>query len=376
MLTNLVANAIKFTEHGEVKLEAALDHLAGGTATVRFNIIDTGIGIRPEQAARLFSPFTQADGSTTRKYGGSGLGLAISKQLVEMMGGTIGVNSREGQGSTFWFTVVFELASAQQLAGKRENGRPSAPVPVALRRTARILVAEDNAVNRDVALAQLQKLGMSADAVHNGAQAVAAIERGGYDLVLMDCEMPVMDGYEATRSIRRSARRNIPIVAVTADAMPADRERCLREGMNDYIAKPVDMEHLVAVLSKWLPGAGVAPHNKSVFDQEALLGRLLGDRQLAARVLRGFLQDVPCQLKKLRERLDDSDAPGARLQAHALKGAAATVAAENLREIALAMEQAGRAGKLDGCGQLLPSAVQEFERFQSAVDREGWTTRG
>lgn len=376
VLTNLVANAIKFTEHGEVKLEAALDHPVGRTATVRFNIVDTGIGIRPEQAARLFSPFTQADASTTRKYGGSGLGLAISKQLVEMMGGTIGVDSRGSQGSTFWFTVIFELASAQQLAGERENGHPSAPVPGALRRTARILVAEDNAVNRDVALAQLQKLGMSADAVHNGAQAVAAIERGGYDLVLMDCEMPVMDGYEATRSIRRSARRNIPIVAVTADAMPADRERCLREGMNDYIAKPVDMEQLGAVLSKWLPGTGVAPHNKLVFDQEALLGRLMGDRQLAATVLRGFLQDVPFQLKKLRERLDDSDAPGARLQAHALKGAAATVSAESLREIALAMEQAGRAAKLDNCGQLLPSAVREFERFQSVVDLEGWTTRG
>jgi PAS domain S-box-containing protein len=256
VLTNLCANAIKFTERGEVTLEAALEIQVDGKATVRFAITDTGIGIRPEQVARMFAPFTQADASTTRKYGGTGLGLAISKQLVELMGGTIGVNSREGHGSTFWFTAVFDLASPSQQppAGERRNG---ARCSVTVRgRTARILIAEDNATNREVTLAQVRKLGYQAGAVSTGAEAIEAVEHGGYDLVLMDCQMPVMDGFEAARGIRRSIHPNIPgipIIAITADAMPADRDRCLSEGLNDYLAKPVNMGRLADVLAKWLP---------------------------------------------------------------------------------------------------------------------------
>ncbi len=384
ILTNLCANAIKFTGQGEVTLDAALECRGDGTGTVRFTVSDTGIGIRPDQIGALFSPFVQADDSTTRKYGGTGLGLAISKQLVEMMGGTIGVDSREGQGSVFWFTAVFELAppDEQALASDPGDKRTGATI---MGRTARILVAEDNATNRDVALAQLRKLGYEATAVANGAEAVDAIGHGAYDLVLMDCEMPVMDGFEATRRIRASLQPRIPIVAITANAMPADRARCLREGMNDYLAKPVDMWHLGDVLSKWLPESGAAEaaqtpaepageQASALFDGEALVGRLMGDRQLAGTVFRGFLQHVPSQLVNLRKRLDAADAPGAGAQAHALRGAAATVSADGLHAIALAIELAGKAGQLDACGNLLPRAVEEFERFKNALEGAGWVS--
>jgi PAS domain S-box-containing protein len=217
VLTNLSANAIKFTEQGEVTLKASLESL-NQKAMLRFSITDTGIGIRPDQAAALFSPFVQADDSTTRKYGGTGLGLAISKQLVEMMGGKIGLESREGQGSTFWFTAAFETAqetamppveepvsnSSRKTASEHIESVVVAPCGLSnIPHKARVLVAEDNATNRIVALAQLEKLGYQADAADNGAEAVAALQTGGYDLVLMDCEMPVMDGYEATRLIRK-----------------------------------------------------------------------------------------------------------------------------------------------------------------------------
>ncbi len=191
-----------------------------------------------------------------------------------------------------------------------------------------------------MALAQLRKLGYQADAVNNGAQAIEALERGSYGLVLMDCEMPVMDGYEATRSIRK-VRPRFPIIAVTADAMSGDRDRCISAGMSDYLSKPVDLQLLAEMLIKWLPASNAAPQSavrqsavrqiKDIFDEEALLLRLMGDRQLAATVLNGFLQDVPSQLNHLRQRLDEADAPGARSQAHMLKGAASTVSAAGLQ---------------------------------------------
>jgi two-component system, sensor histidine kinase len=387
VLTNLAANAIKFTERGVVTLDAELLGQENGSATVRFAITDTGIGIRREQAALLFSPFTQADASTTRKYGGTGLGLAICKQLVEMMGGTIGVESQEDQGSTFWFTLALELAPVGL------HSAPAKPVDAILRGTrllssARILVAEDNATNREVALAQLRKLGYQADAVDDGAAAVEAVRDGRYDLVLMDCQMPVMDGFEATRMIRTSTRPNLPIIAVTADAMSGDRTRCLSEGMNDYLTKPVELGMLADVLIKWLPAAethgaplqpvasragqaAVRSEVQLIFNAESLLRRLMGDRKLAEMVVNGFLEDAPTQLNHLRQRLEESDSPGARSQAHMLKGAAATVAAERLCAIASSMERAAAVGRLDHYRELLPGAVAEFDCFKIAL--EGWT---
>ncbi len=258
ILLNLAANAIKFTERGEVAVQVGLESREGGTATLRIAISDTGIGIRPDQADALFSPFVQADASTTRKYGGTGLGLSISKQLVEVMGGRIGFDSRVGEGSTFWFTAVFDVPAEPGPAPAMEGPEGiQAPGRLAgVRPGARILVAEDHPINRRLLLAQLEKLGCQARAVASGAEAVEALERENFDLVLMDCQMPGMDGFEATRRIRGSGTLGLPIVAVTADAMAGDRERCIREGMSDYLSKPVELCLLAEVLAKWLPEPG------------------------------------------------------------------------------------------------------------------------
>ncbi len=251
VLINLAANAIKFTSHGEVAICLQPDTVEDGKVSIRFSVTDTGIGIRPDRAAALFSPFVQADASTTRRYGGTGLGLAISRQLVEKMGGQIGLASREGEGSAFWFTAVFEvLPEPVALPAAQHPPQAAAPLP----RHGRILLAEDNPTNQLVGLAQLSKLGYQAHAVANGAEALQALQQEAFDLVLMDCQMPELDGYETTRRIRRSGNLRLPIIALTAGAMAEDRDRCLREGMNGFLSKPVDLRKLADVLAAWIPG--------------------------------------------------------------------------------------------------------------------------
>jgi PAS domain S-box-containing protein len=371
VLINLCSNAIKFTDRGGVTVSAALEKSEAGKVDVRFTVTDTGIGMRPDQIATLFSPFVQADASTTRKYGGTGLGLAISKHLVELMGGAIGVDSVEGKGSSFWFRVTFEAARPDSRRRPPDQAIALAAKPPAASQW-RILLAEDNAVNREVILAQLGKLGYVASAVADGAQAVEAVAAGDFSLVLMDCQMPVMDGFEATRRIRQSARAELPIIAITADAMPADRERAIAEGMNDYLAKPIDLRPLAELLARWLPPATEeVSARRQAFNEQALLQRLMGDRELAGIILHGFLEHAPSQLENLRDRIAAADAYGAKSGAHAIKGAAATVAAEGLQALAVALERAGGSGELTECSGLLPRMLEEFERFKGALQRSG-----
>jgi signal transduction histidine kinase/transcriptional regulator with PAS, ATPase and Fis domain/ActR/RegA family two-component response regulator len=267
ILVNLGSNAVKFTEKGEIVIRASLKSEDERKVTIRFSVSDTGIGIPANRQDILFSPFSQVDGSTTRKYGGTGLGLAISKQLAKLMGGEIGLESREGIGSTFWFTSVFEKQTALpgwadgepiEIAkkGAIDSIAAKPALPQSLKRKIHILVAEDNSVNQKVARALLRKMGIKSDVVANGLEAVHALCSIPYDLVLMDCQMPEMDGFEATSIIRRQESKainpRIPIIAMTALAMQGDREKCIQAGMNDFIAKPVRQRDLAVMLARWL----------------------------------------------------------------------------------------------------------------------------
>ena len=253
VLSNLVSNAIKFTEHGTISLSLQrIDSPAGDTRVwLQFVVRDSGIGMTPAVQEKLFQPFMQADNSTTRNYGGSGLGLVISRQLVEKMGGSIRVKSTSGSGTTMLVEVPFSFALKSVItAPKHASVPPVLPQP----KVARVLVAEDNSVNQEVIHAMLKRLGVYATLADNGEEAVQALAREDFDLVLMDCQMPLLDGYQATERIRAiDAGKRIPIVALTANAFTEDRQRCLDAGMDDYVAKPITIAELEQVLARWLP---------------------------------------------------------------------------------------------------------------------------
>ena len=253
VLVNLVGNAVKFTHAGSVGVRVQVQGVQRpGVLRLRFAVADSGIGIEPAQLPRIFDPFVQGDASTTRTYGGSGLGLSIVRQLVQLMGGEVGVASEPGRGSTFWFTLDLGRAEA-----------PPAPAEAAVEASAvpgRVLLAEDNAVNQMVLQAMLQNLGCTVEVVADGVAACSALATARFDLVLMDCHMPGMDGYEAARRIREceAGREHVPIVALTAAALPEDRERCFAAGMDDFLGKPTSMPQLAAALRRWV-GSAHAP---------------------------------------------------------------------------------------------------------------------
>lgn len=256
VLLNLLSNAVKFTEQGTIKLKVELVDFRHGEYELRFSVTDQGIGLTEQQQAKLFQPFSQADASTARKFGGTGLGLAICKRLTELMGGQIGVISRLGHGSSFWFTI-------KALASERAPVKVQAPAQTASNDDARkkdfhILLVEDNSINQKVARLMLKNMGYGADIAKNGTEAVAAIGAKHYDLILMDCLMPEMDGFEATRRIRsqNGYGSQVPIIAMTANAFAQDREACLASGMTDYLSKPVRETELRSKLDFWLAGKG------------------------------------------------------------------------------------------------------------------------
>jgi signal transduction histidine kinase/ActR/RegA family two-component response regulator len=257
ILLNLLANAVKFTGQGEVRLRAEVLDRPGPAVWLRFEVSDTGIGIPQEAQVRLFQPFSQADASTTRRYGGTGLGLAICRALAQLMGGDIRAQSAEGKGSVFTVDLPFEPATvAVPVRATPESTGRTVSAPGAAR--GRVLLAEDNVVNHFVACEMLERLGCRVDIVDNGKAAVDACARTPYDLVFMDCHMPVMDGLDAARAIRAAEQggRRVPMVAMTASALSGDRERCHEAGMDDYLAKPVRLEDVERMVARWLPGSG------------------------------------------------------------------------------------------------------------------------
>jgi signal transduction histidine kinase/ActR/RegA family two-component response regulator len=254
VLTNLVGNAVKFTDRGEVVVRFAVGSEADGMAELQFDVADTGVGIAAENQARIFESFSQEDGSTTRRYGGTGLGLAISRQLVELMGGTIGVTSEPGRGATFHFTVRLPAVTRAPVAVAGAGTGLAAHQGSWQRLRGRVLLVEDNVVNQAVALGMLEALGVDVTVASDGRDALDRLSAAQFDAVLMDCQMPVMDGFEATRAIRgrEGGGAALPIIALTANAVVGDRERCLAAGMNEYLSKPFKLEQLGDVLGRYL----------------------------------------------------------------------------------------------------------------------------
>ena len=535
ILANLAGNAVKFTHSGEVSIRVTLESDTPEDVLLRFSVADTGIGIPLEKLKVLFQKFSQVDASTTRKYGGTGLGLAISKQLAEMMGGEIGVQSEAKKGSEFWFTVrlvkqppqaaekmsklanlagvralivddnatnldilktrmeswdirvfaasdgpsalealkracdendpfrvavidmqmpemdggelgraiksderlmetrmvlltslgvrgdsrrfkeigfdayltkparPFELkAVLSSILSTRTEGSPE-PQGITTRHTVReirnlfadqgvrILLAEDNFTNQQVAMGILKKLGLRADAVADGREALEALRAIPYDLVLMDVQMPEMDGLEATRQIRNPRslilNQNIPVIAMTAHAMAGDREKCLKAGMNGYVSKPVDPLALANELEKWIgkdtPGTeqtAVSLEEEKmpdeaeevgafqIFDRAALLKRLMEDEGLAETIVAGFLDDMPKQMAALRSFVEKGQAEQAGGQAHKIKGAAGNVTALAFQETAYDMERAGKAGDVASLQRLLPELEQRFLQLKARME--------
>ncbi|MEN8177796.1 MAG: response regulator [Pseudomonadota bacterium] len=536
ILTNLVGNALKFTEQGEVAVRYEVVEEKDGRSQLRFTVTDSGIGLSAEQQERLFERFTQADSSTTRQYGGTGLGLAICKQLVEMMGGGIGVESALGEGSAFWFTLDLENAANhspprltadlsgqkvlvvadnatnrqvldlildvweiehtlvdsgqaalqvlydaveegqhysiaiidmqmpgidgaslgaqinadEQLAytrmvlltsqgrrgdakGMREAGfvgyltKPinqselyltlvqvagleSGDERLITRYTAReqpqfrarVLVVEDNITNQAVGRGMLEKFGIQIELAGNGEEALSALEQRPFDLVFMDCQMPVLDGYAATRRIRDPQTpvkdHAIPVIAMTANAMQGDREKCIASGMDDYIAKPVDPIKLHRALEHWLPtrcheaatdaiseekGASLQASGtvrkkaeedqrstEPVFDHAAVRERLMGDDELIRTVAEAFLGDMPAQIDQLKALVAAEDLQQASAQAHKIKGAAANLGGIVLSGLAREIEQAGKAGGLETAQQQMSALEQEFVKLKSRMEEQ------
>ena len=536
VLLNLVGNAVKFTERGEIVVRVAPVAVTEQTALLRFEVQDTGIGIAPPLQASIFDAFAQADSSTTRRFGGSGLGLTIAKQLTHLMGGTIGVTSAPGQGSTFWFTarlarvasasaashsphrtlqgarvlVVDDNAANRQIlteqtqawgaasecagsatealarmrqmrerdmpyaivlldrhmpdvdgltlaraitqdpalastrlvmltsAASASDGEASAgagiaqwltkpirqadlhhaltavlgrapagtrppstraPAGTEQRFAGHVLLAEDNPVNQQVALGMLEVLGCRVDVVANGRDAVEAVARTPYDLLLMDCQMPEMDGFEATRLLRQQpaaaapARTVPPIVALTAHAIQGDREQCLSAGMDDYLSKPFTVEQLRVVLSRWLaprpaapvpaPPAAVplapppparAPHAPAaeVLDQKALDGLRAVERQgaqgLVTRAVALYLRDAAGHVQAIQEAATCGDAGRLRERAHAFKSASANLGAQHVARLCRDLEQMGATQALDEARATAPRLSTEFDRARSALE--------
>jgi PAS domain S-box-containing protein len=377
VLRNLAGNAVKFTSQGKISVRVRVESTEGSKVTLCFSVADTGIGVPKEKHRMIFEPFTQADGSTTRKYGGTGLGLSICSGVVELMKGRIWLDSEPGQGSTFHFTVPLELATAAQ---GNEPIPATADAQHYVKRPLRILVAEDNSVNQRLAARLLEREGHSVTIAGSGQEALESFElhqlaHTQFDLILMDVQMPDMDGLQATARIREKecgSGHRVPIVAMTAQAAEGDRMRCLESGMDAYVAKPVYVPELMKMIESVVPGgnsmnADFRSESSSVeaqlqqLDESLALSRVGGDIDLLKEVVELFLDDYPSTFEKIKGAVASHDARALEHHAHSLKGSVATFGANRAFEAAFALEKQGRSGELAGasdCVLELESALE------------------
>jgi len=347
ILVNLVGNAIKFTHEGRISVKVSLNKEDETRARLIIQVQDTGVGIPADKEKSLFDSFTQVDASTTRKYGGTGLGLAIVKNLSVLMGGDVRVESTLGVGSTFIVDLAVGISSdalACELASQKEEKKRLLTQKMSWKKDARILLVEDNYLNQVVATGMLENLGLSSDYAVNGLEALVKIEKASdedapYDLILMDCLMPQMDGYDTTSAIRDAkagvANKNIPIVAMTANAMKGDRKKCMAVGMDEYISKPIDQAIFNTVLQKYL----LLKSEILLWDKKDINKRLGTSADLMYKVIKIFTENVVELLEELENALLLEDRKVVRLHAHSIKGSAGNIGAFKLQEIAKSMEE-------------------------------------
>ena len=375
IVSNLLGNALKFTGTGGVTVSLDPAPAGEGRIGLHLRVTDTGIGIPPEKHAAIFEPFSQADGSTTRRFGGTGLGLSISMRLVALMGGRLWLDSAEGCGSTFHVLVEMGRSSV----ASRLVTAPSTPARVVAMpaRPLHVLLAEDNLVNQRVAVRLLDKRGHRVTVVDNGQAAVNAVIAGGIDVVLMDVQMPIMGGFEATAQIREYEREHgghLRIVAMTAHALKGDRERCLAAGMDGYVAKPIDRAALLEAVEPSAtferPPAAAPPVNPRVYDRDAARQRFGGDDRLVAEVARLFITDYPRQLREIDLAIAGHDAARLAAAAHELKGAASSVSAVAVSESARELEILGRNDALEGAPAAYERLQLEIHQLLAVFDRD------
>ena len=378
ILMNLVSNAIKFTPEGKITVNVRRKAIQDGRVVLLFGVRDTGIGIPADKHRLIFEPFTQADGSTTRKYGGTGLGLSIASGLVKMMDGEIWVESQPGQGANFCFTVPMKMdpdkparATIRSMDVSRKPGK----------RTMRILLAEDNAVNQKVASRMLEREGHRVEVAGSGREAIAMLQQDEFDLVLMDVQMPDLDGLQATTHIRQMERisgRRLPIVAMTAQSGDADRQRCLKAGMDAYVSKPIRLSELMNLIESVVPGGcfmdsktdreSVVEAQFAQMDEALALSRVGGDFELLREVVGLFLDDYPQALEKIRKAIAANDSSGVEHHAHSLKGSVSTFGAKHVFESALALEKQGRGGNLANAAENLDKLENALKALQPELE--------
>jgi signal transduction histidine kinase/DNA-binding response OmpR family regulator len=406
ILNNLLGNAVKFTDYGSIIVSISVIKRMTDAVMLRCAVQDTGIGIPENSLFGIFNSFSQADVSTTRKYGGTGLGLAIAKHLSELMGGTIGVESRQGKGSLFWFTSCIRTHSAK--LPETAASQLLKPVSTLSLNKTRVLLVEDNSINQELGIAMLEHFGCSVVLADTGTKALEALAKENFDLILMDCQMPDMDGYEATQFIRKQEQANTTnrldttprrtrIVALTANALMGDREKCLSAGMDDYLAKPFTIKQLYQVMTRWLGnsrGADVngqfptsvettmalpampEPYpatetNPLIIDLKLIKNILAlqrpGSPNLLNRIIEKYIADFPGNMASLHQAISEKDNTRIRMAAHSLKSSSANLGATHLAELFKNMELLARNSTTEGVPELLGQIESSFPEVKEAL---------